>query len=1564
MSRFGALIFAGTLVIAAPLGSVTNASAAPAATVDSKVNPHYFGPWPNWANSPLTMSKAAVAVAGAGTGATAVAQVDPATGGIASIQVTDPGHDYTAGTTVTISGGTTDATATAVVAASGAVIGFMSVTAGAGYTSFDVGLAGGGGSGATAIASGGVDAVTVTDGGKGYTMPTVDFDLPDSPDGVQAKAHVPMIANGDSVDGMDANGTITEVVVDQPGSGYTTAPAASIRNGTQFDPINLPADGSVATVTTTLALSAVNVLELGTGFTGAPTVSITDPTGTGTGAAATAVTDVGAITDITLDTPGAGYLTKGMKKFIDELPLTCTPPACPSDPTTKFIPNAVPAHKSYTDSTGQPIEADEYVIGLVQYRTQFSSDLPDGTLVRGYVQLETADNAGMSQHFALTNELQDGTKVPVVGGYLGVTSPQFLGPFINAAKNKPVRIVFRNLLPTGAGGDLFLPTDSTMMGSGMTPMTMGAPMNDSSVLDEVRNPMCSQAPKPASCFKDNRATLHLHGGVTPWISDGTPHQWITPANESTSWPQGVSVQNVPDMLDAPGVVTCDAKDDGCQTFFYTNQQSARLMWYHDHAWGITRLNVYAGEVSGYTITDDIEKKLVADGVIPAAADTLPLIVQDKTFVPSDAQLKDTLDGEGNITNYGQDPTWDSARWGKPGDLWYHHVYMPAQNPGDPSGMSAYGRWMYGSWFWPPATTTTYGPIPNPYYNPSCKLDIPSTWTYQTDPFCEPEQIPGTPNISAGMEQFNDTPLVNGVAYPKVTLDPKSYRLRILNGSNDRFFNLQWYVADPTQGNGKTEVALKPAELAAAQTDPNVSPTPVDANNNAAGPDWVQIANEGGFLPAPAVIDGQQPTTWITDPTRFDVGNVDKHSMLLAPAERSDSVVDFSKFAGKTLILYNDAPAAFPARVASYDYYTGAPDLSPNGAPGVLPGYGPNTRTVMQVTIADTTPAAAFDLTKLRNAFKHNSSGTGVFEAGQHPVIVGQAAYNSAYGTTFAASSNCNAGSTRTSCDGLVRVNDTGTFAFNTLRAPTTKTTMALEPKALHDEMNASTFDEYGRMTANIGVEAQPPTPGGQNITLYPYVNPPTELIDATKLPQNDVAYDTNGLPVSDVKVTPMSDSLDGTQIWRFTHNGVDTHPIHFHLYDVQVLNRVTWDNIIIPPDANELGWKDTVRMSPLEDTIVALRPVIPEVPFEVPNSIRMLDPMDAAGPNAMFNNIDPQGNPTTAITNKLVNFGWEYVMHCHMLSHEEMDMMRPVAVAVPPRQADGVVLSVTGTGSNARIKVAWNDNSINETSFVIQRTSDGTTWIDAGSVVSPLNQPNLHGARTFIDPTANPSASYLYRVVAVNTVGYGAEFPEMAVQSISPTAGINRPAAPTSLAATIQAGPKVSLTWRDNATGETGFLIQRSADGGTSFTQAGTAPARNGTGNVTWVDSAVSVGATYRYRVVATSAAGDSNASNTVTVALVLPGNPTITSATAVRQGNGERVTVRWADVANETGYTIQWSSTAAFTTVAGSGTANANATTFTSGTTTRQTWYFRMRATNLIGASAWSPVRTVTPAP
>jgi FtsP/CotA-like multicopper oxidase with cupredoxin domain len=1558
----GALVvgtFAGTVGFAA--GPVVPASAAgqPSSATDATKVPHYFGPWPNWANSPFTTSTAQVSIsdAGDGAGAEGTARVDPVSGAVKSVDVTAPGHGYDpATTTVTVTGGSTDATGSVSVAPGGAVVGADVSAPGSGYSKLAVEVTGGGGAGAILTPSGGIDAVTISDGGTGYTMPTVDFDLPDAADGTIAKAHVPMIANGDTEDGMTPDGVVTKVVVDDSGSGYSKAPQVVIHDGTIADPIN---GATQATAASTLKLLGLTVENPGSGYTSTPDVTVTDPTGSGSGAAGTASTDVGAITAISVQDGGGGFLTKGMKKFQDELPLPCDPTAdgtgCPTvdttatpttDPQSKFLPLAVPEKKTYNGK-----EADEYVIGLVQYRTRFSSDLPP-TLVRGYVQLST--DAVPGQRVPLYNSVLQGDPKKIAG-YTGVTAPQYLGPVITATKNRPVRIVFRNLLPNGADGDLFLPTDSTGMGSGMGPMTMPATVDQGTVLDEVRNPECTaSSPKSNACFKDNRATLHLHGGISPWISDGTPHQWITPAGEDTPWPEGVSTRNVPDMAEADGSEVCAPADDGCSTFYYTNQQSARLMFYHDHSWGITRLNVYAGEAAGYSITDDVEKKLVADGTIPGAADTMPLIVQDKTFVPGDEQLKDTVDANGKITKYGQDPTWDSDKWGTKGSFWYHHVYMPAQNPGDPSGMSAYGRWMYGPWFWPPASDTKHGPIDNPYFDASCDLDKPETWQYQTDPFCEPKQIPGTPNISMGMEQFNDTPIVNGVAYPKMTVQPKAYRLRLLNAANDRFFNFQWYTADPTQGDGTTEVALKPDELAAAQTDPVVSPTPVDANKDAAGPDWVQIANEGGFLPAPAVIDGQQPTTWITDPTRFDVGNVDKHSMLLAPAERADAIVDFSKFAGKTLILYNDAPAAFPARVPSYDYYTGAPDLSPVGAPTPLPGYGPNTRTVMKVTVADTAPAPAFDVGALRTAFQHKANGSGVFESGQHPVIVGQSRYNSAYGSSFAASSNCNVkNSTLQKCDGIVRVNDTQQFGFNTLKAQSTKMTLPLGPKAIHDEMNATTFDEFGRMQATLGIEAQPPTPGAQNVTLYPYVNPSTELIDGTNLPK------------ADVKVTPISDAGDGTQIWRFTHNGVDTHPIHFHLYDVQVINRVTWDNIVIPPDDNELGWKDTVRMSPLEDTIVALRPVIPTTPFEIPNSVRRLNPSMPDGDTSMFNNVDPAGNPITAITNKLVNFGWEYVLHCHILSHEEMDMMRPVSLAIPPKKATGLGFTVSGNGNNRRIRIGWDDNSIAETSYLVQRSPDGNAWVDVGSVISPLDQANTTGRKVLTDPTANPSTPYRYRVVALNTVGYGGQLPQLTARSTSEVLGVNVPAAPTQLSATPQTGPRVALSWRDGSTNEARFLVERSSDAGATFSQVATVPARNSSGGtVTFTDAGVTLGASYQYRVRAENVAGPSDASNVASVTLAAPPAPVIASGTAVRSGGNERVTVRWADVPGETGYTVQRSTTAAFTTVAQSVDLAADVTSYTTGNVARQTWFFRVRAANALGVSAWSAPVSVPAAP
>jgi FtsP/CotA-like multicopper oxidase with cupredoxin domain len=1365
------LTLGGTISVSAREAQNTieasDTSAMPMNEWDETKIPHYYGPWPNWANSPQVLANAVVSItpeAGdPGTGAEATASVDPQTGGVTAVTVTRPGSGYLVPPIVSIEApGLTFTPAVATAEISPGVLTSIDVVeTGFGFDTPAVSITGGNPTiPAEAVASGYVDNLVLVDGGS-YTVgsqPIVEFSLPDLPGGTQA--------TGTAV--LDDNGAVYEVVLANPGSGYTSAPTVTIWDQALYQLAPTP-----ATVTTTIGISQVDITLGGEGYDSAPVVAINDTVGTpDKGASATAAVAVrGAVTAINVTDSGAGYLTPGIKKFVDTLP-GLGPTA--ANNLGQYIPLAV------ADTTTYP-GSDYYEIGLVQYRMKFHSSLP-ATLLRGYVQLSTSVVPG--SQIPLSNANLDPTAadtpiyLPDGSRAIGVTAPHYLGPTIVANKDKPVRILFRNLLPAGAEGDLFLPVDTTFMGAGEGPDTMmlnpdGTPMDmvmdESSVMDGVRSQHCSHHPKPTDaqgkiqCFTDNRATLHLHGGITPWISDGTPHQWITPADENALYPKGVSVSNVPDMPD-PG--------PGAQTFFYTNQQSARLMFYHDHAWGITRLNVYSGEAAGYVITDEMEQSLLAPGApLDGLGTGTPLIIQDRTFVPSDAKMAEL------------DPTWDASRWGGEGSLWLPHVYMPAQNPGDPSGMSAFGRWMYGPYFWPPVDAK-YPPIPNPYYNRDpegadgirgtmddwgielavpCSLDDPTTWQYQSDPFCEPQLIPGTPNDSAGMEAFHDTPIVNGTAYPTTTVAPKTYRFRILNAANDRFWNLSWYVADPRTGT-LSEVALNPVELEAAQTDPVVFPTPDEAWSPK-GPNWIQIGTEGGFLPAPVVLPAQ-PTTWITDPTRFDVGIVDQHSLLLGPAERADVVVDFSQFRGKTLILYNDAPAAFPARVPGYDYYTGGPDLSPAGAPTTLPGYGPNTRTIMQVKVSTAAPATAFDrpnttadrMGALEAAFAHHLDGqgnpAGVFEAGQNPIIVGQAAYNNTYGTNFASGGWCNSPSNPSAkCDGYARISEQGgdLFKFDTLAGP--QISIPLEPKAIHDEMNSANFDPFGRMSGNLGLEAPGATPLTQNIILYPYVNPVTEILDARNMP-------------SSLDVTPIAEA-DGTQIWKITHNGVDTHPIHFHLYDVQVLNRVAWDNIISPPDPNELGWKDTVRINPLQDTYVAVRPIVPKIPFGVPDSKRPLNPMmplgargsrnGVNGSEAGFNNTDANGNPITPIINAIVNFGWEYVWLCHILNHEEMDMMRPVSVIVNTGTPDAPILNpVTGIPGGA-ITLAWTDRSPvtsnpatwgdpkAEIGYRIERATGAGGFVELGTA--------LANATSYIDTTTDEGQTYRYRVVAYNVSG-------------------------------------------------------------------------------------------------------------------------------------------------------------------------------------------------------------------
>jgi hypothetical protein len=218
------------------------------------------------------------------------------------------------------------------------------------------------------------------------------------------------------------------------------------------------------------------------------------------------------------------------------------------------------------------------------------------------------------------------------------------------------------------------------------------------------------------------------------------------------------------------------------------------------------------------------------------------------------------------------------------------------------------------------------------------------------------------------------------------------------------------------------------------------------------------------------------------------------------------------------------------------------------------------------------------------------------------------------------------------------------------------------------------------------------------------------------------------------------------------------------MFNVQIINRVGWDGAVRFPDANELGWKETVRMNPLEDIIVALRPIKPNLPWDLPNSIRPLDVTKALGSTMNFANIDPTGQPA-AVTNSLVNFGWEYVWHCHLLGHEENIMMRPIIFGVAPN-VPGTPVAAAGIPKKGQVTVTWKDNSLNETSFTVQRATNANgPWTTLN--VLPANTVSI------VDTLPVKSTTNFYRVIANNVVGYtqtytapAVGYPNMSIDSV------------------------------------------------------------------------------------------------------------------------------------------------------------------------------------------------------
>jgi spore coat protein A, manganese oxidase len=289
------------------------------------------------------------------------------------------------------------------------------------------------------------------------------------------------------------------------------------------------------------------------------------------------------------------------------------------------------------------------------------------------------------------------------GYWSGDTGLPYLGPTIEATRRPndtvetSVTIEWRNEL-----GNAFLPNDPTIMGAVMP----GQP-----------------AP----------IVPHLHGGENHPQFDGTPLQWFTKGGAK-----------------GPHYIT--------NTFTYYNEQRASMVWYHDHALGNTRTNVYAGLAGLYFIRDDQDTGEAGNPLgLPAGPYEIPLVLQDKTFNAD------------------------------------------------------------GSMFYPTEGVTEF----------------------------HPQWVP---------EFFGDVAVVNAQIWPFVDVEPRRYRLRIVNGSQARFYNL--HFAEENSGRPLT---------------------------------FAQIGADGGLLRTPV------PMT----------------ALLIAPGERADVIVDFGGQRNRAFVVTNNARAPYP-----------------------------------------------------------------------------------------------------------------------------------------------------------------------------------------------------------------------------------------------------------------------------------------------------------------------------------------------------------------------------------------------------------------------------------------------------------------------------------------------------------------------------------------------------------------------------------------------------------------------------------------------------------------------------
>jgi spore coat protein A len=384
------------------------------------------------------------------------------------------------------------------------------------------------------------------------------------------------------------------------------------------------------------------------------------------------------------------------------------------------------------------------------------------------------------------------------------------------------------------------------------------------------------------------------------------------------------------------------------------------------------------------------------------------------------------------------------------------------------------------------------------------------------------------------EFVGDTIVVNGKVWPFLNVEPRRYRFLIINGSNARTYEL--FLVNPV--------------------------------TKAMGPPIWQIGTDGGYLDSPVMIDPNA---------------VAFNKLVMMPGERADIIIDFTGFAGQTLLVRNTGRTPYPK------------GTSPQGA---------TVGRILQIRVG--------------------------------PGPVADASYDPASGIPL---------------------------------RPNGRTIRRL--------VNPAT----GTLAAGVAID------NTRQLTLNEIMGPggPLEILvnntkwDGLQAPAGTVRTDFTPITINGKTDYYSELPKEGTtEVWEIVNLTADAHPIHTHLTQFQLLNRQSFNTnkynkayaaafptgvfapgygppleydignpralggnpdivpylqgLPTPPNANEAGWKDTVLVLPGQVTRFAVR----------------------------YAPINSSANTPYPFDPAALNYG--YVWHCHIIDHEDNEMMRPYQV--------------------------------------------------------------------------------------------------------------------------------------------------------------------------------------------------------------------------------------------------------------------------------------------------------------